>query len=161
MLLALLFAALLATPLSATPQQKADLIVVKKSASRLYLQSKGVAFASFNVAFGANPKGHKQQEGDERTPEGTYAIDWKHAASGYYKALHVSYPNARDVASAKTKGINPGGAIMIHGQKNGWGWIAPITQLFDWTNGCIALSNRDMDVVWNAVDPGTRIHIAP
>lgn len=127
----------------------------------MYLESKGKVFASFKVAFGANSKGHKQQEGDERTPEGTYAIDWKHPKSGYYQALHISYPNAQDLANAKAKGINPGGAIMIHGQKNGWGWIAPLTQLFDWTNGCVALSNRDMDIVWNAVDTGTKINVVP
>ena len=160
-LLACLLALLLVASANAAAHQKADLIVVKKSESRLYLERKSKTFASFKAAFGADSKGHKQQEGDERTPEGIYAIDWKHANSGYYKALHISYPNAFDVANAKAKGMNPGGAIMIHGQKNGWGWIAPITQLFDWTNGCIALNNRDMEIVFNAVDSGTKIDIRP
>lgn len=141
--------------------EKADLVVVSKAESRLYLERAGKRFASFKVAFGGQPKGHKQQEGDERTPEGKYVLDWKHAKSGYYKAIHISYPNARDRAAAKSRGVRPGGQVMIHGQKNGFGWLSPITQLFDWTNGCIALSNSDMEAVWNSVEPGTPIQITP
>jgi hypothetical protein len=96
---------------------KADLVIVSKAESRLYLQRAGKRFASFKVVFGGEPKGHKQQEGDERTPEGKYVLDWKHAKSGYYKAIHISYPNARDRAAAKSRGVSPGGQVMIHGQK--------------------------------------------
>lgn len=141
--------------------EKADLVIVSKAESRLYLERAGKQFASFKVAFGGNPHGHKQQEGDERTPEGKYVLDSKNPHSGYYKAIHVSYPNARDRASAKARGVSPGGQVMIHGQKNGFAWLGPIAQLFDWTNGCIALSNADMDVVWTAVDVGTLIEINP
>jgi len=110
----------LAAVASAAFAQKADLVVVKKSESRLYLERSGKQFASFKVAFGGNPKGHKQQQGDERTPEGRYVLDSKNAKSGYYKAIHISYPNARDMAAATAKGVDPGGLTMIHGQKNGF-----------------------------------------
>lgn len=153
-----LFAAL---PLLAWAGPKADLVVVKKSESRLYLQRGGQYFASFRVAFGSNPNGHKEREGDERTPVGRYVLDSKNVNSAFYKSIHISYPNAQDVANARAKGIQPGGLIMIHGQKNGWGWLAPVAQLFNWTDGCIALKNKDMDAVWSAVDVGTPIEIYP
>lgn len=141
--------------------EKADLVIVSKTESRLYLQRAGKRFASFDVAFGGSPRGHKQQEGDERTPEGKYVLDWKNPNSAYYKAIRISYPNAQDLAAAKARGVPAGGQIMIHGQRNGLGWLAPIAQLFQWTDGCIALSNTDMDAVWNAVDAGTPIEISP
>ena len=141
--------------------EKADLVVVKKSESRLYLQRGGKQIASFKIALGADPEGHKQQEGDERTPEGRYVLDSKNPKSAYFKSIHISYPNAVDVATAKAHGVNPGGLIMIHGQKNGLGWLAALAQLFDWTDGCVALSNDDMEKLWSAVDVGTRIEIYP
>ena len=141
--------------------EKADLVIVSKAESRLYLQRGGKQFASFKVAFGGNSRGHKQQEGDERTPEGRYVLDSINPYSGYYKAIHISYPNAQDRAAAKARGVRPGGQVMIHGQKNGFGWLAPLAQLFDWTDGCIALSNADMETVWKAVDVGTPIEISP
>jgi murein L,D-transpeptidase YafK len=113
------------------------------------------------VVFGSNPKGHKQQQGDERTPEGEYVLDYKNTNSSYYKSIHISYPNDQDRENAKKLGVSPGGDIMIHGQPNRWGKFSLVTQLFNWTNGCIALSNSDMDAVWNAVDPGTPIQIRP
>lgn len=151
----------LALPILVQAEQKADLVVVKKSESRLFLERDGKAFASFQVAFGANPKGHKQRQGDERTPEGRYVLDSKNAASSFYKAIHISYPNAADKVAAKARGIDPGGLVMIHGQKNGFGWFAPITQHFNWTDGCIGLRNRDIDKVWESVDVGTPIEIHP
>jgi murein L,D-transpeptidase YafK len=141
--------------------EKADLVIVSKAESRLYLERAGKRFASFEVAFGGNPRGHKQQEGDERTPEGKYVLDSKNPNSRYYKAVHISYPNAQDRASAQARGVRPGGLVMIHGQKNGFGWLSPITQLFDWTDGCIALSNADMETVWQAIAVGTPIEIHP
>jgi len=148
-------------PLVVAAAQKADLVVVKKSESRLYLQRNGQPFASFRAAFGSTPKGHKQQEGDERTPEGRYILDSRNAGSAFYKSIHISFPNGKDVASAKARGVNPGGLIMIHGQKNGFGWLAPISQWLNWTDGCVGLSNKDMDIVWSAVDVGTPIEIYP
>ena len=139
----------------------ADMVVVEKSKSRLYLMREGEAFASFRVAFGSNPKGHKQEQGDGRTPEGRYILDYKNSGSAYYKSIHISYPNAKDRKEARKRGVDPGGDIMIHGQKNGYGRLSILVQRFNWTNGCIALSDRDMDTVWNAVNPGTPIEIRP
>jgi murein L,D-transpeptidase YafK len=141
--------------------QKADAVLVIKSEKRLYLMNKGERVASFHVTFGQNPKGHKIKRGDGRTPEGHYILDYKNPNSKFYKSIHISYPNAVDRANAQHLGVSPGGDIMIHGQKNSWGWASPIVQLFSWTNGCIALSDSDMDKVWDAVDPGTPIEIRP
>jgi murein L,D-transpeptidase YafK len=146
---------------TAHSEQTADMVVVEKSKSRLYLMREGETLASFRVAFGSNPKGHKQEQGDGRTPEGRYILDYKNSGSAYYKSIHISYPNAKDRKEARKRGVDPGGDIMIHGQKNGYGQFSILVQRFNWTNGCIALSDRDMDVVWNAVEPGTPIEIRP
>jgi murein L,D-transpeptidase YafK len=141
--------------------QKADAVLVIKSEKRLYLLNNGTPFASFSVTFGANPTGHKQAQGDERTPEGHYLLDYKNPNSKFYKSIHISYPNAEDKANARRFGKDPGGDIMVHGQTNGWGWASAFVQFFPWTDGCIALSNQDMEQIWVAVDPGTPIEIKP
>ncbi len=141
--------------------ERADSVLVIKSESKLYLMKDGRILKAYHVAFGANPKGPKQQGGDERTPEGKYVLDHKKANSSFYKAIHISYPNANDKKRAKEKGVSPGGQIMIHGQKNNFGWLSFITQCFNWTDGCIAVSNSDMDEIWNSVDVGTPIEIKP
>lgn len=148
-------------PVYAEDKQKADTVLVIKSEKSLYLLHKGVPFATLPVTFGGQPKGHKQSRGDQRTPEGHYKLDYKNVNSKFYKSIHVSYPNADDKALARKLGLNPGGDIMIHGQANGWEWATAVVQLFSWTDGCIALSNEDMDQVWAAVDPGTPIEIRP
>ena len=148
-------------PVYADDAHKADTVLVIKSEKRLYLLHKGVPFATFPVTFGGQPEGHKQSRGDQRTPEGHYKLDYKNVNSKFYKSIHISYPNADDKALARKLGLNPGGDIMIHGQANGWEWATSIVQLFSWTDGCIALSNEDMDQVWAAVDPGTPIEIRP
>jgi len=144
-----------------SPIEKADLVVVVKSARTLSLFKDNHAIATYSVTFGADPVGHKQEEGDERTPEGRYTLDYKKSTSGYHKSIHISYPNARDIESAKKRGVSPGGAIMIHGQRNGLGWLSVVSRHFNWTNGCIALADSDLDSVWNAVDVGTPIEIKP
>lgn len=141
--------------------EKADSVLVIKSESKLYLKKNGIVLKKYHVAFGANPKGHKKQKGDERTPEGKYVLDYKKENSSFYKAIHISYPNDDDKKRAKEKRVSPGGQIMIHGQKNGFGWLSFITQHFNWTDGCIALSNSAMDEIWNAVDVGTPVEIKP
>lgn len=113
----------------------------------------------YQVAFGETPKGHKLQEGDERTPEGRYILDYQKEDSSYYRAMHISYPNTQDKAQAEARGVSPGGFIMVHGQRNGLGWLAPITQKFNWTNGCIALRNNEMDEFMSLVQIGTPIEI--
>ena len=139
----------------------ADLVRVFKSERKLQTLSEGKVLHEFHIALGSNPKGHKMQEGDERTPEGTYILDYKKSDSAFYKAIHISYPNANDIASAKTRGVSPGGQIMIHGQMNGLGWLSFISQRFDWTNGCVALTNADMETLWSSVKQGTKVEIRP
>lgn len=134
---------------------------VLKGAHRLQLLADGQVVRDFRIALGRNPQGHKMQAGDGRTPEGTYTLDYKKSDSAFYKAMHISYPNADDLAAAKARGVNPGSLIMLHGQKNGMGFLAYFTQWFNWTNGCIALSNEDMDTLWALVAEGTTIEILP
>jgi murein L,D-transpeptidase YafK len=141
--------------------EKADSVMVIKSESKLYLLKNGKMIREYHASFGANPIGHKQQEGDERTPEGKYFLDYKKEDSAFYKSIHISYPNDQDRRKAKEKGINPGGAIMIHGQRNDLGWLYFISRYFNWTDGCIAVSNMAMDEIWEAVSVGTPIEIKP
>ena len=150
----------LAGLVSAAPQ-KADLVRVVKSESRLYLVRDDEVFASYNVVFGANPRGHKEQEGDERTPEGRYYLTYKNPESAFYLSIHISYPNADDRKHARDLGVDPGGDIMIHGQKNGKEWLSRFSRFVNWTDGCIALSNSDMDELWDAIDAGIPIEIKP
>jgi len=145
----------------ALAQQKADLVIVDKSKSKLYLEYAGKVIKSYHIALGPHPKGHKQREGDGRTPEGRYILDLKNAESAYYKSIHISYPNEFDISSALERGVAPGGAIMIHGQKNGFGKLARLTQRTNWTKGCIAVTDQEMDEIWAAVDSGTPIEIRP
>lgn len=137
------------------------LVRVFKADNNLQLLANEKTVREFHVVFGANPKGHKMREGDERTPEGWYTLDFKNPNSAFYKSIHISYPNTQDIALAKARGVKPGGQVMIHGQKNGLGWLAFISQRFNWTNGCVALSNADMDTVWALVKEGTPIEILP
>jgi len=152
---------LLLIPSYATCIEKADFVLVIKSESKLYLKKNNKTLNEYHVVFGANLKGHKQNRGDERTPEGRYLLDYKNKDSAFYQSIHISYPNEEDKRRAKALGVDPGGRIMIHGQTNGLGWLSFITQFFNWTDGCIALSNRDMDEIWEAVDIGTPIEIKP
>ncbi len=139
----------------------ADAVLVVKSERRLYLLADGEVFADFPATFGADPVGHKQREGDERTPEGHYMLDWKNAHSAFYRSIHVDYPNKQDRAAAAARGEDPGGLIMIHGQRNGYGWLSPLARFFNWTDGCIALNDHDMDEVWLSVRENTPIEIRP
>ncbi|WP_188150419.1 L,D-transpeptidase family protein [Teredinibacter waterburyi] len=136
-----------------------DLVKVDKSESRMYLLDGERVVKEYHVAFGANPKGHKQQEGDEKTPEGSYILDYKKEDSSFYRAMHISYPNEQDKANAKKLGVSPGGFIMVHGQKNWLGWLSLVSQRFNWTNGCIALTNSEMDEFMDLVKVGTEIQI--
>jgi murein L,D-transpeptidase YafK len=140
---------------------KADLVLVEKGQRRLSLMRDGVAFAQWRIALGGDPVGHKQREGDGRTPEGRYLLDWRNPDSCCYKSLHVSYPNAADQAAAAARGDDPGGLIMIHGQVNGSGWLGWFNQYRDHTHGCIAVRNGPMEIIWRAVDDGTPIEIRP
>lgn len=154
--LLLAMACIFAGPVSAD----VDLVKVDKSDRKMVLMEKGKVVREFHVAFGGNPKGHKRQEGDEKTPEGVYTLDYKKEDSSFYRAMHISYPNAHDTAHAQSRGVSPGGLIMVHGQRNGLGWLSPFMQRFNWTNGCIALTNADMDAFMDLVNIGTQIEIA-
>lgn len=150
------------SPLCVSPLAGAvDLVRVEKSARKLFLLQQGKVVREFNMVLGSNPVGHKQQEGDGKTPEGVYWLDFKKPDSAYYKSIHVSYPNAQDLAAARKLGVSAGGQIMLHGQPNGLGLMSALTQQRDWTAGCIALSNADMEVVWQAVRVPMRIEILP
>ena len=139
----------------------ADRIVVEKSAHRLTLLAHGAPLKSYRIALGGQPRGAKQQQGDNKTPEGVYAIDFKKGDSGFHKALHVSYPSAADRVRAAAAGVAPGGDIMIHGLPNGLGFLGRAQRLRDWTAGCIALTDREVDELWRAVPKGTPIEIRP
>lgn len=136
-----------------------DKVLVDKAARQLQLLSAGEVIKTYHIALGGNPVGHKRQQGDERTPSGTYTLDYKNEKSKFYRSIHISYPNATDKARAKSLGVNAGGDIMIHGQKNGLGHLAAITQKRDWTEGCIAVTNNEMDEIMAAVKIGTPIEI--
>lgn len=141
---------------------KADAVLVKKSEKTLYLLREGKPMKRFNVVFGPRPKGHKIMEGDDRTPEGDYTLDFKNSKSNFHKSIRVSYPNEADRERARRINVQPGGNIMIHGSKNSWNAkTAARAKKFNWTDGCIALSNSDMDEVWDAIEVGTPIRIEP
>lgn len=147
--------------LAAMPRLKADRLVVIKSARQLLLMHDGYAMRVYRIALGRYPTGRKIREGDARTPEGTYTIDDKVADSDFYKAIHISYPNFDDLARADALGVDPGGQIMIHGLPNRMSAERVGHPLIDWTLGCIAVSNREMDEIWRLVDVGTPIEIHP
>jgi murein L,D-transpeptidase YafK len=136
-----------------------DLIVVHKAARAMTLYAGGKAVHQITgIALGDAPVGHKQFEGDEKTPEGRYAIDARNPGSAYHLSLRISYPDAADTAFAAAQGRSPGGEIFIHGQPN----ALPAGRVpGDWTDGCIAVSNEEMDALWNAVPDGTPIAILP
>ncbi|MEA3275128.1 MAG: L,D-transpeptidase family protein [Pseudomonadota bacterium] len=140
---------------------KADLVLVDKSEGRLSLIRDSQVYRSYRISLGGEPIGHKQREGDLRTPEGHYILDWRNPESCCYKSLHVSYPNERDRVQADARGDDPGGLIMIHGQMNGWGWLGWLAPYWYRTHGCIAVRNVPMEEIWNAVDDGTPIEIRP
>lgn len=152
----------LAPPPLLTPIEtpiRADRVVIKKSERLLYLMKDDHILKSYRIALGRNPKGHKVRIGDHKTPEGEYVIDWRNPNSKYYLSMHISYPNKRDVEKARKLGVTPGGAIMIHGLPNGLGWIKEMHRVADWTKGCIAVTNEEMEEIWECVPNGTPIRI--
>jgi murein L,D-transpeptidase YafK len=146
---------------NATIMPKADLIIVKKSQYSLTLYSKGVPLKQYWIALGPNPKGAKVREGDLKTPEGRYLLDYRKTDSNYYKAFHISYPSVDDMKRAQKLGVQPGGQVLLHGQRKGSVMSDETLQNSNWTNGCIALINADMDELWASVSPGTPIEIRP
>lgn len=145
------------------PALSADQVLVKKSERKLQLLKAGQVVREYRVNLGDNPYGHKERQGDERTPEGDYVLDYRNPRSMFHKSLHISYPNAEDKLVAQAKGVDPGGLIMIHGRPNYIDSPRILAEYDnrDWTNGCIAVKNAEMDEIWVAVRDGTPIRILP
>ena len=139
----------------------ADMVIIEKAKRKLHLVKDGKTFKTFRIALGIRPVGDKQREGDFRTPEGRYLLDTRNANSEFFLSIHVSYPNSEDVRSARAKGVDPGGAIMIHGQPNEPTRSEAYYRTQDWTNGCIAVSNSDMIDIWLMTENNTPIEIRP
>nr|CRH04430.1 conserved protein of unknown function [Candidatus Magnetococcus massalia] len=136
-----------------------DRVVVDKASRLIYLLKEGATVRHYRMGLGFAPEGDKTREGDGRTPEGLYRLDWRNPNSRYHLSLHVSYPNAADRAAAEARGESPGGAIMIHGLPNGMGWLPWKYRGKDWTLGCMAVTNREMEEIYHAVPDGTPIEI--
>lgn len=141
--------------------EMAERVLVVKAERRLYLLRDGRVIAEYPVKLGLNPYGHKQREGDFRTPEGRYTLNRRNSRSEFFLAIQVSYPSREDAAVAKEAGRAPGGLIMIHGQPNVPRKSPEFYSTRDWTDGCIALSNADMVDVWLRTTVGVPIEIRP
>jgi murein L,D-transpeptidase YafK len=140
---------------------RVDRIVVNKSRREMLLLRGESVLRSYRVALGRDPLGPKTRQGDGKTPEGHYIIDRRNPASAYHLALHISYPNPQERDRAQELGIDPGGDIMIHGLRNGGGHIGKAHVEADWTQGCMAVTDEEMDEIWNLVADGTPIQINP
>ena len=141
-------------------------VKVYKAERRVQLLHDEHIIRSYVMRLGFDPLGHKVQEGDGKTPEGRYTLDWRNPQSAFYKSLHISYPNQADKAKAAALGVSPGGDIMIHGsattsQVNKLPSLMEYFPRNDWTWGCVAVKNTDMDEIWLLVDNGTPIEIFP
>ncbi|WP_417772394.1 L,D-transpeptidase family protein [Stappia sp.] len=149
-------------PTPAAHEAEIARVLLLKSERRLALiDREGVERRTYQVALGGQPVGHKQREGDGRTPEGTYVLDWRNPKSAYHLSLHVSYPDVRDRRAASRRGDDPGGMIMIHGLPNGLGWLGSAHLRVDWTDGCIAVTDAQIEEIWRMVPNGTPIEIRP
>jgi murein L,D-transpeptidase YafK len=140
---------------------RADRVLVLKGEHRLQLLNRGQVIKSYKIALGGKPLGPKVQRGDHKTPEGLYVLDFRNAHSQFYKSIHISYPNAHDRDAARKSGVSPGGDVFVHGLPNGYGFLGASHRLKDWTDGCIAVTNAEMDEIWKAVPDGTPIEIRP
>ncbi len=164
-----LFTIIFAAPGMASPalanneggRESADLILIYKAERTMYLLNDGEVMRTYRVALGRVPEGHKTREGDGRTPEGGYRIDWRNPDSRFHLSLHISYPRPNDRWSAAEAGLSPGGQIMIHGMPNGMNAAQVGHPYADWTNGCIAVDDAEIEEIWDLVNDGTQIVILP
>jgi len=157
----LLFLAGSAAPAAPAPLKQADRIVIEKSKRTLTLMSGSTVLKTYKVALGGQPVGAKQRQGDHKTPEGLYVVDHKNPASQFHRALHLSYPNEHDRESARKLGVSPGGDVEIHGIGARYGWVGAAHRQTDWTDGCIAVTNEEIDEIWPLVPVGTPVEIKP
>jgi L,D-peptidoglycan transpeptidase YkuD (ErfK/YbiS/YcfS/YnhG family) len=141
--------------------EPADKVLIEKKERRLTLFSKGEAIKAYKIALGGNPVGPKERQGDNKTPEGTYTIESRNRHSDYHLSLRLSYPNEKDKRRAKALGVSPGGDIMIHGIKNGLSWVGGFHTGIDWTEGCIAVTNKEMEEIVRLIPNGTPVEIRP
>jgi tetratricopeptide (TPR) repeat protein len=139
----------------------ADKILIEKKERRLTLISKGRVLKTYKIALGGDPNGPKERQGDNKTPEGTYVIDSRNKDSHYHLSLHISYPNEKDKKRAKQRGVSPGGDIMIHGIKNGFSWVGDLHTEVDWTKGCIAVTDEEIEEIDKLAPNGTIVEIKP
>ena len=140
---------------------QADKVIVIKSKRLLMLMRDGEILKAYTVALGKQPNGHKTNAGDKKTPEGSYILDSRNSGSKFHKSLHISYPNESDILNAQKLGVSPGGDIMIHGLPESLGIIGKVHRIFDWTDGCIAVTNSEIEEIWQLVPDGTPIEIKP
>ena len=142
-------------------KEPADKILIEKKERRLTLLSRGEALKTYKIALGENPIGPKERQGDNKTPEGTYVIDSRNKDSGYHLSLRISYPNEKDKKRARELGVSPGGDIMIHGIKNGFSWVGDSHTEVDWTKGCIAVTDEEIEEIDKLAPNGTIVEIRP
>jgi len=139
----------------------ADKVLVIKSERKMILLNNGAVIKTYPIMLGQNPVGHKQERGDDRTPEGEYVLRGRNPQSRYHRSIHISYPNKADEEAARKKGVDPGRYIAIHGlpeksEEAEWDYIER-----DWTDGCIAVTNEQIEEIWELVKDGTPIVIKP
>ncbi len=145
----------------AVRKRAVDRILIEKNERRLTLMSNGEVLKAYRIALGGNPNGPKERQGDNRTPEGTYIIDSRNSDSDYHLSLHISYPNERDRKRAKKLGVSPGGNIMIHGLRKGCSWVGESHADIDWTKGCIAVTDEEIEEIYKLAPVGTTVEIKP
>jgi murein L,D-transpeptidase YafK len=147
---------------SAVPRNlHVDRVVVLKKARLLQLLSQDKVIKTYKVALGGDSVGPKTRQGDHKTPEGVYVLDFRNAHSQYYKSIHISYPNAHDRAEARKIGFSPGGDVFVHGLPNGYRAVGAAHRLKDWTDGCVAVTDEEIDEIWAIVSDGTPIELKP
>jgi len=139
----------------------ADKILIEKKARRLMLIAKGEVLKTYKIALGGNPIGPKEKQGDNKTPEGRYFIDSRNKDSQYHRSLHISYPNEKDKKRAEKLAVSPGGDIMIHGIKKGFSWVGDAHTEVDWTKGCIAVTDEEIEEIGRLTPNGTIVEILP
>ncbi len=146
---------------TAAPAKRADRIVIEKAKRTLTLMSGGEILKVYKVALGGQPVGAKERQGDHKTPEGIYSVDRKNPNSIFHRALHLSYPSAGDRERARKLGVSAGGDVEIHGLGAKYGFVGSAHRLHDWTDGCIAVTNEEIDEIYALVEQGTVVEIRP
>lgn len=144
-----------------TAKPQADLIVVEKAKRTMTLMSGNTVLKCYLVALGGHPVGAKERQGDRKTPEGSYVIESKNARSQFHLSLRISYPNVADRERARKLGVNPGGDIFIHGLAPSFSRIGALHRKVDWTDGCIAVTDQEIEEIWKLVRVGTKVEIKP